>query len=224
MPSRLDTFPAAFTSIVAQVDRLYLYLDGHSEVPDVAKNHPRVTAHFAEGFSGLHAKGKFLPLLLEEPDFLYIGVDDDIIYPPSYVAELRAGLGACARPAVVGLHGAKLTSPFVSYSQSQKVYCFDQRLICRKEVDVLGTGTVMFDTAALWFDVRTWRDVDMLDLNLAIEAKSAGLPLICLKRRRGFMRALAVRQPDSLFAALLRDDTRQTKLALELKALRPRLS
>jgi Ca2+-binding RTX toxin-like protein len=41
-PSRAASFPTAFRSIVRQVDRLYLYLDGHSEVPEPARNDPRV--------------------------------------------------------------------------------------------------------------------------------------------------------------------------------------
>src|SRR5262245_39723919 len=47
MPSRASTFPVAFRSIVQQVDRLYLYLDGHQEVPEIARNDPRVIPIFS---------------------------------------------------------------------------------------------------------------------------------------------------------------------------------
>ena len=46
MPSRASTFPVAFRSIVHQVDRLYLYLDGHQEVPEVARSDSRVIPIF----------------------------------------------------------------------------------------------------------------------------------------------------------------------------------
>jgi hypothetical protein len=46
MPSRAASFPVAFRSIVHQVDRLYLYLDGHQEVPEVARSDRRVIPIF----------------------------------------------------------------------------------------------------------------------------------------------------------------------------------
>ena len=42
MPSRAATFPLAFASLIRQVDRLYLYLDGHAECPAPARGDPRV--------------------------------------------------------------------------------------------------------------------------------------------------------------------------------------
>ena len=80
MPSRAHTFPIAFESIVNQVDYLYLYLDGHSEVPHPARNHPRVVSIFSRNVSGLRANGKFLGLQFGPAECLYIGVDDDISY------------------------------------------------------------------------------------------------------------------------------------------------
>jgi len=46
VPSRAATLPMAFRSIIRQVDRLCLYLDGHQGVPEVARNDTRVISHF----------------------------------------------------------------------------------------------------------------------------------------------------------------------------------
>ena len=128
MPSRASTFPTAFKSIVDQVDRLYLYLDGHSEVPDPAKDHPRVVAIFSRDIPQLHGSGKFLALNFGPPDALYVGTDDDIAYPPDYVIGLRAGLDASGGRAVVGYHGVIFTQPFVSYHRSRHVKRFYDKL------------------------------------------------------------------------------------------------
>ena len=75
----------------------------------------------------------------------------------------------------------------------------------KHEVDVLGTGAIMFSSAALQFDVRAWPRVNMVDLSLAIEAARARLPLVCLSRRRDFIRVLEQGQADSIFIAMQRN-------------------
>jgi hypothetical protein len=144
-------------------------------------------------------------------------VDDDIAYPPDYVAKLCAGLRAPGRPAVVGYHGSILHRPLKSYRQNRTVLFFGSALDQAKVVDVLGSGTVMFDTADLNFDVRVWPKVKQDDLCVAMEAAKARLPLICLARHRGFLRPLETNQLDSLYAALQKDDSQATMLAVELQ-------
>jgi hypothetical protein len=217
MPSRVDSFPAAFRSVVGQVDRLYLYLDGHDAVPPEAKGDPRVIPVFAEAFPGLRGNGKFIGLTLETNDCLYLGIDDDIVYPRDYASRTRKALAACDGPAVVGYHGSVLLDPFVSYVKSREVFWFAAALPKRRSVDVLGTGTVMFDTRTLRFDVRNWQHANMLDLYFALEAAAANVALICLPRPRGYLRVIEDRQSDSIYAKLLQDDSIETKLAIELR-------
>ena len=97
MPTREKTFRPAFQSIIRQVDHLYLYLDGFETIPDIVKDHPRVTATLARQEEGLHANGKFLGLVYEQQPCLYVSVDDDIYYPHNFVARLRARLAAAVR-------------------------------------------------------------------------------------------------------------------------------
>ena len=64
MPSRAATFPLALRSILPQVDRLYLYLDGHFEVPEVARGDPRIVSILSRDVPDLRGNGKFLALSL----------------------------------------------------------------------------------------------------------------------------------------------------------------
>jgi hypothetical protein len=220
MPSRAHTFRKAFSSIVGQVDRLYLYLDGHAEVPDFVRSDQRVTPILSRNQPGLHANGKLLGLCHEQGPYLYVCVDDDFLYPSDFVARLKAGLAAENGHAIVGYHASILERPLLRYHRNRRVLHYSARVPTKREVDVLGTGAVMFSSAALHFDVRAWPWVNMVDLGLAIEAASAGLPLICLSRRRNFIRVLEQEQADSIFLAMQRDDSRQTDLARQLLAIR----
>jgi hypothetical protein len=216
MPSRAATFPLAVRSIIDQVDMLYLYLDGHEKVPESVRNDPRVVPIFARDEPGLGCDGKFLGMLRERRSCLYVGVDDDIIYPPNYVSHLSRALAACGSCAVVGVHGIKLTSPFTSYLRDRRVIHFSRALGQSERVDLLGSGTTMFDTAVLKFDPRHWRHKNVTDIQLAVEATKIGLPMMCITRNEGFVRPLEQEQEDSLYAKLLRDDSTVTTLARSL--------
>jgi hypothetical protein len=218
MPSRAVTFRTALASVMPQVDCLYLYLDGHTDVPDAAKGDPRIVPILSRDIPDLHGRGKFLPLEIETGAFFYVGVDDDIRYPADYVASLRSGLRGHQERAVVGYHGTILTRPFVRYTRDRTVFHFAEKLVEQRVVDILGDGTAMFFTGALPFNFRSWRYVNMSSLHLAIEASRAKIPRICLQRGDGFLVALQENQPDSCFADLSRNDDRQTLLARELLA------
>jgi hypothetical protein len=219
MPTRSHTFPIALASVIGQVDRLYLYLDGDF-VPGAARGDERIVAISSRDVPGLRANGKFLGLLHEPADCRYLTIDDDIAYPPTYVAALQAGLDAFADRAIVGFHGTILPRPFERFNKGRGGHAFDQALASPCEVDILGTGTTMFATSTLRFDVRRWTHVNMDHLGLALEAARAGLPLMCLARPAGFLRALETVQPDSIYAAGLLDDQRQTELSRALLAMR----
>jgi len=220
MPSRAVTFPEALRSILPQVDRLYLYLDGHQEVPEASRHDERIIPIFSRDEPGLAGAGKFLGLERETEPCLYVTVDDDILYPPNYVAYLAARLRAHGSRAVVGVHGSVHHRPLTSYKRNRDIFHFTGQLKFEQTVDALGTGTTMFDTAVLRFDVRRWPQINMSDLDVAIEAAKSRLPMICVARRRNFLQALSNDQPDSIYSAMSRDDSRQTSRALELLALR----
>lgn len=222
MPSRSATFREALTSVIGQVDKLYLYFDGHADVPDDIRSDRRIVPILSRDIGGLHANGKLLGLALERGSFIYVSVDDDFAYSRNFVRHLRAGLARYGDRAVVGYHGVVLKRPFSQYNADRSSIPYESRPREDRAVDAVGTGAAMFASDSLRFDVRNWRHVNMVDLCLAIEATGAGLPMVSLARRRRRMTALAEKQPDSIHARLLLDDSRQTELARELLRLEPR--
>ncbi len=213
MPSRAETFDTAFRSIVRQVDKLYLYLDGHEEVPASAKNDSRVVPIFAHQCPGLRANGKFLGLTMEDGPCLFAAADDDLYYPSNYIARLRMGLAKYDDRAVVGLHGTRLARPLVGYYKGRDFRGkYTSALDRAQTVDVLGTGAVLFSTEHIRFDVRDWPRVSMADLGLAIAAADNDVPMISVSRPRYPLTALAENQADSLLLARMKDDRTQTEL------------
>ena len=166
----------------------------------------------------MRANGKFLGLALLPADCVYFGVDDDIEYPPDYCATLERYLRRYSGRVAAGVHASILIPPIGSYRRDRRILHRSAGRRFPAEVDVLGTDSVAFLTSALRFDVRRWPHVNMVDLRFALEARKSGVPLISVPRSVHWIRGLQEVQPDSIYAGLVRNDTRQTALAVQLLA------
>lgn len=220
MPSRAESFARALPAVAPQVDRLYLYLDGFAQVPELVRAYPNVVPLLAQEHGDLHAAGRFLPLARLERRCVFVIFDDDIVYPPNYVAEIVEGLAAHAGRALVAYHGNVFRPPFRSYVRDRHCYHFSQALDHHTPVHCVGAGTAAFDSAHLCFDPAAWPRVAGNDLMLAIEAERRGLPQIMLPRAKGWLKAIGEIQPDSVYAAMLVNDRAPSAMMRELLAMR----
>lgn len=220
MPSRAESFARVLPAVAPQVDRLYLYLDGFPRVPDSVRAFPNVVPLLAHENGDLHAAGRFLPLKFLQKRSVFVIFDDDIVYPPAYVAALVEGLAAFAGRAVVAYHGNVFRPPFQSYVKDRHCYHFSAALERETPVHAVGAGTAAFDSGHLRFDSAAWPRVLSNDLLLAIEAVRRGLPQIALPRPKGWLAPIGDVQPDSLYAAIVADDRETSALMRSLLALR----
>ena len=104
IPERSELLRKTLASIIPQVDLLYLYLDRYENVPAFIKSYyPQIKIVLSREVSGLRDDGKFLPLAAQDECF-YLTVDDDLFYPPDYVATMINRIEYYDRQAVVGVH------------------------------------------------------------------------------------------------------------------------
>jgi hypothetical protein len=217
MPSRATTAPRAIESILPQVSRLWLLLDRFDTVPDFAE-HERIDVLRSQDLGDLRANGKFLALALDGRPCTFFGLDDDVLYPADYCKTLESHLGRWPE-AAVGVHGGLLPPEVTSYAGDLKVLHRRAPRERATEVDLLGTDSVAFRTSTLRFDVRDWPDVNVVDLSFALTARRRSVPLVTVPRKAYWLNALEENQSDSIWQAVLRDDTLPTELARELVAL-----
>jgi hypothetical protein len=223
MPSRAETAPRAIESILPQVHELWLFLDRFEEVPEYAR-HEKIRVLRSQDVGDLRANGKLLPVALRPEPFTFFATDDDILYPEGFCRTLESRLDRHAERLVVGVHGALLRSPLVSYREALHVLHRRAAQADDLEVDILGTDSLAFRSSTLRFDVRAWEHVNACDPSFALEARRHGVPLLSIRRAAYWMNALAENQADSIWMSVLGDDTRQTELVRELVAMpRPEL-
>ena len=215
MPTRSETVIAALESILPQIDRLYLFLDGFSDIPRFA-DHPRIVPLLSSKQGDLKANGKFLGLTLHPNECFYFSIDDDIVYPNDYVSSMRKILKRYKFGAVAGVHGSAMNRTINSYLQDRVVVHRSSSIDHDFIADVLGTCSTAFATQCLRFDVRKWTKTNVVDLSLARLARERNIPLVGVARRENWLTCLAEAQPDSIYTALQRDDQQQTLFARDL--------
>jgi hypothetical protein len=215
--------PSAIESVLVQVDRLWLFLDRFDAVPPYAEDE-RIRVLRSQEVGDLRANGKLLAVALQKEPCTFFGVDDDVLYPADYCETLEAHVERYRGKAVVGVHAAVLRSPLESYGRDMKVLHRRADQARSEGVDLLGSDSLAFRTTTLRFDVREWRDVNIVDLSFAREARIRSIPLVKIPRAAHWVTALGENQGDSIWMGVLRDDARQTALAQGLMALpRPQL-
>lgn len=221
MPSRKQSFATVLSSILPQLDRLFVFFDKYDGIPDGFANHEKIVPLSPAQFGDYRTCGKFLGMELHGNPCLYFCFDDDILYPPNYVEVVTSALHRHHLRAVVGFQASLFSPPHLSYRRDRMILHFGRAAAFDHNVDELGTGTLGLCTETFRFHPRHWPHCDMADLMAAIEAVKQKVPKIALRRPDGFLRPLEENQEDSIYQRLLKDDSRQTEIMRNALAAYP---
>jgi hypothetical protein len=191
-PARRDVVPAVLDTLLPQVDRLFLYLNNYDEVPDFVRSHAlrERIVFILDPASQKRAAAKFA--WLDTVRGFHLLCDDDILYPPDYATRLRRAIERRDRQAIVGVHGVVYARAITDARSSRRsVFKFHEPLAADTPVHFLGTGTVGLHASALArLDVSRFMTYPIAnDEILAVSARAAGVPMICVAREAGWLRA-----------------------------------
>ncbi len=216
IPSRAELLRQVLASLSPQVDAMHVYLDRYDSVPDFVRNcHPQVKVYLSKDHPGLRDNGKFLAFSTLAEDCYYFTADDDIVYPPDYVASMVRRIEDYERQAVIGVHGVLLPEQAEGYFTSfRKVHMFKKELERDALVNNLGTGTVAFHSGLLHgLDLTHFGTPGMADLHLSVFCKQRDIPMVALARPEDWLQELPspntslyneFRQADDQQSALIR--------------------
>jgi hypothetical protein len=183
----------AVASILPQVDRLNVFLQGYESEPDYLL-HPKIwivrdTAAPESAAKGASAKfhWHWHGLL---GDGYHIVVDDDIEYPPDYVSRCVAKIDEHGRRPIVGFHGMIYKRRVTSYFRDRQVWPFNKRCQSDRFVHALGTGTTAYHTSAIRLTPDDFAEPNSCDLFLGLAAQRQRVPMLCIARKTGYLKAL----------------------------------
>lgn len=217
--SRLHTAPLVLHSALREVDRVVLHLDGFPTIPEWARDRRITVRHFPEG-SNVGAAGKLEAIECAATHDIIVVLDDDVRLRPGSIRKLVTKARLESLPTVVGYHGSLLSSDFSRYVEGRTVINLPHALARDTMVDVMATCFAAFRVKDFMPRFRTWKHKNVVDLQFSLEAATRGVALKLLRRRKNYLSFIESRQPDSIYGALLRDDSRQTVLAKEIVNVR----
>lgn len=145
----------------------------------------------------------------------YVTVDDDLIYPDTYVRDIVQESDRLHAP--VSYHGYNLnTRQRFLNARFDKCHClhdFPTGGVSNTEAqrDVIGTGVACFPAQSIQLDANDFIPM-MADLNVAKAAMDQGVRMYVLAHSRGYLKHSAiVDKSRTIWSATAKDDSVQTK-------------
>jgi len=208
MPQREAMLKKTVESILPQTDTLNVFLNDYKYVPSFLK-HKKIVVARSQDFEDFGSNAKFF--WAEHIKGYHFTIDDDIIYPPDYIAYLIKAIESYHRKVVVGIHGVIVNHKVTNYYQDKRTIHFAASLKKSRYVTVLGNGTIGYHTQTLSLKLSDFLTRNMDDLWLAIQAKKQGVPLVCLTRKRKYLIS-QYDSPDSIYKSMYAACPVQTEL------------
>ena len=192
IPHREPALRLCVASLLPQVDRVNVMLNGYDHVPAFLK-HPKIVIERSQVVGDYRSDAKFWWAAITQG--YHIFADDDLSYAPDFVMTIVAWCECYGRKAAVGLHGARLMPPITDYYKSRRVFHGMGEVSGAQWVHVVGTGAMGFhsDTIRLSREktchrpVANEREHNMSDIVFALECKRQGVPSLVAKHRAGMM-------------------------------------
>lgn len=217
-PARLKSCIQSIESVIKQLDVLWLCLNEYNnEIPAEILN---LQAKYNGKFQwfvpnkNITDIGKFHNSRIYK-DCYFFGLDDDIIYPSTYVSDTVNRMIEYGNNAILTYHGRNYTLPVQSYYNGAKeVFNYLSTVINDVYVNVGGTGVCCFHTDKFNIDYTKFETNKMADIWFSLFANAAKIPIICLKHTAGYFKSLS---QIGIQAEMKNNDSVQTKLINSIK-------
>ena len=191
-PQRKDGFLRVVADILPQCDKLYVYMNGYSAIPDGLPASDKlqiVLAGPGAEHPDIGSHGKMYWVGVDEG--YYLTVDDDILYPADYCAEIVRGVEKYDRKAIVGYHGGiyrvNQAGHFGSGTTASKrlLHGYDRSVKADMPVHTLGCGVMGCHPKSIRLTADAFRGAMHSgdDEDLALWAQATSTPLVRLVGR-----------------------------------------
>lgn len=216
-PARKRPLLNTIDSIIDQVQELFIYLNDYSveEYEELRNSLPDkcVLLPGSHEAGNVLDSGKFY--MSGKLTGYHLALDDDLIYPPDFVRcmvcahqKLRK---ADASPLAVGMHGRRIqTFPVRSYFKDTETYHFQRGLKHHTQVDILGTGGVLFHRDELDMRFEQCKTHGMADIWFSIACLEQGLSRYVIAHPDEWVRQQPVEE--SLYTRHRNHDKQQTEI------------
>lgn len=193
-PTRELIIAEAVESLLPQVDKLVIWVNGEMELPQ-ACYHEKVELYWGKDVLGfdIGCAGKFA-FAFEWEGYIFT-VDDDIVYPADYVEKSIAKIEEYNRECIFSYHGRITKLPITTYRSLKdmvKNCSFQQDVGKDTECHIIGTGVMFFhaDTIFPKYDIMEMKHTNVSDIHFAQSMDMRGIRTIVAEHNKGWLKAL----------------------------------
>jgi len=183
---RIESLVKTLESIIDQCDVVNVALnDFDGGLPSILYN-DKINLFFTDNSRG----DAFKFLTLKDSDGYYLTIDDDLIYPPTYVNDTIKKCQEFNNKKVVTYHGRNFSSfPIFSYykSATERYTCLN-RVDKDVKVQFGGTGVMCFHTSLMKIPINYFQNPNMADVWVGKYCIENNIDIICLKHDEGYIK------------------------------------
>ena len=216
IPSREQSLEQVVASLLPQVAGLGVYLNNWEHVPNFLK-HPKIQLSRSQDHGDVRDNGKFFFIDKTNATF-YATVDDDIAYPKDYISTLVGYQQMLGGTYAVGVHASIYPTTIKKLLRQRYLWHFAFEAPSLVPVDMIGTGTLLFERAYWQLDYSEIQTPGMADVWFAVAAKKRDFGLWVVPREAGWMTTIEQEDPEAnLFNEGRLDDSVQVRALSEAK-------
>lgn len=206
---RTESLIESLKSIIDQCDEINVALNDHytQEIPDFLY-HEKINLFLTDNSIG----DAFKFLNLNKSDGYYFSIDDDLIYPSTYVSDTIKRCKEFKNKKVVTYHGRNFSSfPISSYyrSATERYACLN-KVNNDVKVQFGGTGVMCFHTSLFKIPLDYFKLPNMADVWIGKYCLENNIEIICLKHDEGYIKY--IKQKNTIYDIESKSDKNQTQI------------
>ena len=214
IPGREKACKEAVESLEQQVSQIFVYMNNGARPGGGVFMNPGVYYRQNEDMGDFGKFDGFLGQSKFGEKFIYLSVDDDLIYPPNYVSTIVNWLYRYPQ-SIVSFHGRKIPGKIKSYYRDpmEKFACLGG-VNKVQNVNCIGTGCAAFfiDTVNITQKDFPLSHMNMADIHLAIYAQKNQIPMKVLPHPGGWIKhSPHVKAENTIWGKHKNDDSLQTE-------------
>jgi hypothetical protein len=199
LPRRAEYLPQVLASLLPQVDKLAIFLNGYDRPPECVtelQRSGRATVECSTENLGAEKKMRWAG----DWGGIYCTVDDDTIYPPNYVETMVAAVVRWNGCALVSGHGRSFRPKATSVHDLMpgSAGLFYARIDSGRWVNHAGTGVMAWDARKIKMPTE-WPERNLADMQVALWAQRSAVPIWLIAHQAHWIKSLAPLDPKGIW-------------------------
>lgn len=190
IPSRRPMLADTVNSLLAQCDKVRVFLNNYPDVPDFLR-HPRVEVKRSQDWDDRGDAGKVFWLEHDKVAGYRLIVDDDLIFPPDFAEVMCAKVAARQKKAIYATHGVLLRQPINRYYDVRSraiTFHFASALETDRLIHIATTGCTCFHSDTVEMKWSDFKHCNSADIWLTVYAQQKDIQVFTPSRPRDWIR------------------------------------